>query len=59
LISESSYQHAGAHSRIEADEFAEIGELDVVKTYLGREPMSDYRLLLERQAIQLITLYSD
>ncbi len=59
LISDSSYQHAGAHSRVEADEFAEIGDDELIKTYLGREPMSDYKLLLERQAIQLITLYSE
>ncbi len=59
LISESSYEHAGAHSRVDADEFSEIGEDGLIKTYLGREPLSDYRLLLERQAIQLVTLYSD
>lgn len=59
LVSEPSYLHAGAHSRVDADEFADIGDDEIVKTYLGREPMSDYRLLLERQAIQLVTLYSD
>lgn len=59
LISESSYEHAGAHSRVDADEFGEIGDNGPIKTYLGREPLSGYRLLLERQAIQLVTLYAD
>lgn len=59
LVSEPSYVHAGAHSRVDADEFSEIGDEEVIRTYLGREPLSDYKLLLERQAIQLVTLYSD
>lgn len=59
LVSEPSYIHAGAHSRVDADEFADIGDEEVIRTYLGREPLSDYKLLLERQAIQLVTLYSD
>lgn len=59
LISESSYVHAGEHSRVDADEFADVGDDGMIKTYLGREPLSDYRLLLERQAIQLVTLYAD
>ncbi len=60
LISDSSYEHAGAHSRVDADEFSEIGdEEEQIRTFLGREPLSDYRLLLERQAIQLVTLYAD
>ncbi len=59
LVSESSYIHAGAHSRVDADEFADIGDDEVIRTYLGREPLSNYKLLLERQAIQLVTLYSD
>ena len=59
LVSESSYVHAGAHSRVDADEFADIGDDEIIRTYLGREPLSDYKLLLERQAIQLVTLYSD
>lgn len=59
LISEQSFEHAGAHNRVVADEFAQVGEADLIKTYLGREPMSDYKLLIERQAIQLVTLYSD
>jgi hypothetical protein len=59
LISEQSFEHAGSHNRVVADEFAEVGEADLIRTFLGREPMSDYKLLIERQAIQLVTLYSD
>ena len=59
LVSDPSYKHAGAHSRVDADAFSQIGEEEVIVTYLGREPLSDYRLLLERQAIQLVTLYAD
>lgn len=59
LLSESSFVHAGAHSRVDADEFSDLGDDELIRTYLGREPMSDYRLLLERQAIQLVTLYAD
>lgn len=59
LISKSSYEHAGAHSRVDADEFSALGEDELIRTYLGREPLSDFMLLLERQAIQLVTLYAD
>jgi uncharacterized membrane protein affecting hemolysin expression/class 3 adenylate cyclase len=59
LISEQSFEHAGSHNRLVADEFAEVGEADLIRTFLGREPMSNYKLLIERQAIQLVTLYSD
>jgi len=59
VMSEAAFQHAGAGSRIEADEFLELGETELVKTFIGLEPMSDYRLLLQRQAHQLITLYAD
>ena len=58
-IQESMSTPAIEKARQLTDEFAEVGEVETVKTYLGREPMSDYKLLLERQAIQLITLYSD
>lgn len=57
LISEPAYQHAGAGSRIEANEYGRAGESDQTKTYIGLGPMSEYRLLIERQAIQLASLY--
>ena len=58
LVSEPAFRHAGAGTRIEADEFIELGETERVRTYIGLEPMSHYRDLLERQAIQLTALYS-
>ncbi len=59
LISGTAFSHAGAGNRIEAEEYAEVGNQERLQTFLALEPMSDYRLLLERQAIQLVTLYSD
>jgi len=59
LISAPAFDHAGAGTRIEADEFGEVGEHERVLTYIGLEPMAEYKLLLERQAIQLVTLYSE
>lgn len=60
LISESCFRHAGAGARIDAEEFSIVDDGDVqIITYLSIAPMSDYKLLLERQAIQLVTLYAD
>lgn len=59
LISEQCFQHAGAGSRIDAEEFSVVDDDLQIITYISSEPMSDYKLLLERQAIQLVTLYSD
>ena len=59
LISEPAFVHAGAGTRIEAEPFSSAGDEEQITTYLGLAPMSDYALLLERQAIQLVTLYSD
>ena len=59
LISERCFQHAGAGTRIDAEEFSIIHDDVPMTTYLSSSPMSDYRLLLERQAIQLVTLYTD
>tara|TARA_R110002073_G_scaffold24112_2_gene81547 strand:+ start:246 stop:1538 length:1293 start_codon:yes stop_codon:yes gene_type:complete len=59
LISERCFEHAGAGTRIDAEEFSIIDDEVEMMTYLSSGPMSDYRLLLERQAIQLVTLYTD
>ncbi|NKB34782.1 MAG: hypothetical protein GKR91_16935 [Pseudomonadales bacterium] len=59
LISEQAFEHAGAGTRIEADEYGEVGDHEQINAYIGLEPMSEYKLLLERQAIQLVTLYSE
>ena len=60
LISNPAFQHAGAGTRIEAGEYTQIDDDGTsIQIYLAHAPMADYRLLLERQAIQLVTLYSD
>jgi uncharacterized membrane protein affecting hemolysin expression/class 3 adenylate cyclase len=59
LISATSFNYAGAGSRVEAEEYREVEDGEPVMTFLALESMSDYKLLLERQAIQLVTLYSD
>ena len=59
LISKHCFDHAGAAARIDAEEFSIIDDGINIKTYLSNDPMSDNSLLLERQAIQLATLYAD
>mgnify|MGYP000521566895 CR=1 FL=1 len=59
LISARAFEHTGAGSRIEANVFGEVGDLEPISAYIALDPMADYRLLLERQAIQLVTLYSE
>jgi len=60
LISESAFTHAGAGSRVDGDEYGEVDDSGVpLPLYLAHAAMSDYGLLLERQAIQLVTLYTD
>lgn len=59
LISERCFDNAGAGTRIDAEEFSVIDDGVPMKTYLTNAPMSDNSLLLERQAMQLATLYSD
>lgn len=59
LISERCFDHAGASARIDAEEFSVIDDGEPMKTYLSNDPMSDNSLLLERQAMQLATLYTD
>ena len=58
LISDTSFEHAGAGTRVTAEEFSIVDDEDQVITYLSDEPMSGFRFLLERQAIQLVTLYT-
>lgn len=59
LISGQCFEYAGAGTRIDAEEFSVVHDEAQMMTYLSSGPMSDYRLLLERQAIQLVTLYTD
>ena len=59
LISEPCFQHAGAGSRIDAEEYSLVADALPIITYLSNAPMSGYRLLLQRQAMQLVALYTD
>ena len=59
LISERCFDHAGASARIDAEEFSIVDDEVQMKIYLSNDPMSDNSLLLERQAMQLATLYTD
>ena len=60
LISASCFEHAGAGTRVSAEQFSiVVDDEEQIMTYFSHAPMSDYKLLLERQAIQLMTLYSD
>lgn len=60
LASESAFLHAGAGTRVQGEEYSTVDESGhPIPIYLVQEPMSDYGLLLERQAIQLVTLYAE
>ena len=60
LISETAFSHAGAGTRVEAEDFSRIDDGGVpLLIYVALEPMAEHGLLLERQAIQLVTLYAD
>lgn len=59
LISESCFEHAGAGTRIDANEFSIVDDELQIITFLSNDPVLDYKMLLERQAMQLATLYTD
>lgn len=59
ILSETSLKHAGPGTRVEAEEFVEVGEPESIKTYLAGAPLEEFHLLIERQANQLKSLYSD
>ncbi|PCJ16923.1 MAG: hypothetical protein COA96_18090 [SAR86 cluster bacterium] len=59
LISEPCFQHAGAGTRVDAQEFSIVDDDLQIITFISSDPVSEYKLLLERQAIQLVTLYTD
>ena len=58
LLSMSTFEHTGAGSRVEAEEFETSGEIDI-RTFIASDPISDHRILLEEQSAQLIKLYSN
>ena len=63
LVSRECYEQAGGESRLEADGFGNEGGSEdggpQTATYLLREPMPDYKQLLERQAEQLLKIYDE
>ncbi|MEQ8954669.1 MAG: hypothetical protein RL120_11095 [Gammaproteobacteria bacterium] len=59
LISGPAFAEAGAESRVEAEIYSEGEDEFALSTFLALTPMAEYRMLLERQAIQLVTLYAD
>lgn len=59
LISEPCFENAGAATRVEGEEFTVVDDNEQIIAYLSSEPMSDFQLLLERQAIQLVTVFSE
>ncbi|MFK7864686.1 MAG: hypothetical protein AB8B95_10725 [Pseudohongiellaceae bacterium] len=59
LISQPCFENAGAASRVEGERFEVIDDDEEIVAYLSSEPMSDFQLLLERQAIQLVTVFSE
>lgn len=66
LLSAQAFELTGSGSRIEANDYGEIGDggisgvgdLEPLVAYIALEPMPDYRVLLERQATQLASLYA-
>ncbi|MCG8325512.1 MAG: hypothetical protein MI673_08345 [Thiotrichales bacterium] len=59
LISGPACAEAGGESRVEVEVYSEGEDEFTLSTYLALAPIAEYRMLLERQAIQLVTLYSD
>ena len=59
LISAASFEQAGGLSRLDAEEEFEIGDDVRIATLLAREPMAEYKPLIKRQAMQLVTLFVD
>ncbi len=60
LISGPAFDHAGAGTRVDGELFGEIDDaVDAITLYLAHTAMSDYGLLLERQALQLVALYAN
>lgn len=59
LISAACLEQAGAETRVIAERFGRVGDGEGFEAWQVLEPISEYEMLLERQAIQLVTLYSD
>ena len=59
LISEPAFTNAGAGTRVEAEEFGLVGEDEQINSLLALSPMSEYKFLLQKQAVQLLKLYKN
>ena len=59
LISERCFEQAGAATRVEGQKFTVVDDEEQILAFLSSEPMSEYQTLLERQAIQLVSIYSE
>ena len=59
LISEPAFTSAGAGTRVDAEEFGPVGEGEQVNSLLALSPMSEYKFLLQKQAVQLLKLYKN
>ncbi len=59
LISEPAFTNAGAGTRVEAEEFGLVGEHEQINSLLALSPMSEYKFLLQKQAVQLLKLYKN
>ena len=59
LISEPTFTNAGAGTRVDAEEFGPVGEGEQVNSLLALSPMSEYKFLLQKQAVQLLKLYKN
>ena len=53
LVSHDAYEQAGGGSRIKGEEFGVVDEEYKLVTYLCSNPMSSYRMLLDKQAERL------
>ncbi len=59
LISEPAFTNAGAGTRVDAEEFGPVGGGEQVNSLLALSPMSEYKFLLQKQAVQLLKLYKN
>ena len=59
LISEPAFTNAGAGTRVDAEEFGPVGEGEQINSLLALSPMSEYKFLLQKQAVQLLKLYKN
>jgi uncharacterized membrane protein affecting hemolysin expression len=59
LISQRCFEQAGAATRVEGQEFTVVDDDEQIIAYISSLAMSEFQTLLERQAIQLVSIYSE